>query len=431
MISKITLRNFKVFKEKTEFNFSKINLLTGINGRGKSTLLQSLLLFKQSLEYNENTDKLILNGSCVELGKFDDVMNIDARRDDSIGIEFYFEKKIPSINLSVNYEFTRNLTDDLVLDIKKCKIHSNKAFYNIKENFSSNHVEIKNNDTNFLEFWPSEKKEFTAPNNILNRFAYLIFKLDKTDKTTRVNEYFVLNKIHYIGADRIGSQMYYSNKQLPSFLSVDKQGHNLATILSKKKAHIVHADLRIEQNEYDGVKMISNVHNLETQLGNWVGYITNTNYCSIETDDSNDYIVSLKFSFDKEKSKLFKPNNIGFGYAHILPIIISGLIANPGEILIVENPEAHLHPKAQSRLARFLAKVAAMGVQVFIESHSEHILNALRVCVKNKQLEPTDINTLYFTDNKIVAPTIDQDGRIDIWEEGFFDEWNNNLMELF
>jgi predicted ATPase len=432
MISKISLRNFKVFKEKTEFNFSKINLLTGINGRGKSTLLQSLLLFKQSLEYSENTDKLILNGSCVELGKFDDVLNIDARRDDSIEISFSFEEKISKKSLSVSYEFIKNELDNLILDIRKCTIESNIDFHNYREGFSSKLIEIKKDDSGFTEYWSDVKKYFPLFNNILNRFAYQLFNREESEKdaNTRVSSYFSLNRTHYVGADRIGSQMFYSNKQLPSFISVDKQGHNLATILSKKKEQIIHPKLRIEQQEYEGVKMISNGHTLETQLGNWIGYITDTNYCNIETDDTNDYIVSLNFSFDKETRNKFKPNNIGFGYSYVLPIIISGLIAVPGDMLIVENPEAHLHPKAQSRLARFLAKVAATGVQVFIESHSEHILNALRVCVKNKQLDPADINTLYFTNDKIVTPTIDEDGRIDLWEEGFFDEWNNNLMEL-
>jgi predicted ATPase len=122
--------------------------------------------------------------------------------------------------------------------------------------------------------------------------------------------------------------------------------------------------------------------------------------------------------------------NIGFGYSYILPIIISGLIANTGEILIVENPEAHLHPRAQSRLARFLSKVANTGVQVFIESHSEHILNAIRVSVKKEEIAAADTKVFYFMDDEIVEPVIDSDGRIEDWRDGFFDEWDINLMEL-
>ena len=136
-------------------------------------------------------------------------------------------------------------------------------------------------------------------------------------------------------------------------------------------------------------------------------------------------------------NKNYTPPNVGFGYSYVLPIILAGLIAKKGEILIVENPEAHLHPGAQSRLSQFLVRVANQGVQVFIESHSDHILNALRVCVKQIEIEPDEVKVFFFANNEkntttpeIFTPTIDIDGRIDEWPDGFFDEWNNNLIEL-
>ncbi len=73
MLKEIRLKNFKCFREETTFPLSTINLLTGINGRGKSTLLQSMLLMKQSVEHNEYTNKLILNGNCVNLGTYEDI----------------------------------------------------------------------------------------------------------------------------------------------------------------------------------------------------------------------------------------------------------------------------------------------------------------------------------------------------------------------
>ena len=116
---------------------------------------------------------------------------------------------------------------------------------------------------------------------------------------------------------------------------------------------------------------------------------------------------------------------------------MAGLLAKLGEILIIENPEAHLHPRAQSRLAQFLAKVASTDVQVFVESHSDHILNGLRVEVKHKMISSDDIKVFFFANGAespttpyIFTPIIDEDGRIEEWPDGFFDEWNNNLIEL-
>ena len=93
---------------------------------------------------------------------------------------------------------------------------------------------------------------------------------------------------------------------------------------------------------------------------------------------------------------MFKPTNVGFGYSYALPILIAGLTAEKGTILIVENPEAHLHPSAQSMITKFLGLVANRGVQVFIETHSEHILNALRVMVVQESMKASDINVKYF-----------------------------------
>lgn len=97
-----------------------------------------------------------------------------------------------------------------------------------------------------------------------------------------------------------------------------------------------------------------------------------------------------------------KPANVGFGYTYILPIIVSGLIAQKGQILIVENPEAHLHPKAQSEIAKFLALVASCGVQIYIESHSEHILNGLRISTLIDSIDITkdDVQIFYFIEEK-------------------------------
>ncbi|MGH3693299.1 MAG: AAA family ATPase [Pseudonocardiaceae bacterium] len=77
--------------------------------------------------------------------------------------------------------------------------------------------------------------------------------------------------------------------------------------------------------------------------------------------------------------------NIGFGFSYALPVIIAGLLAPGGGLLLVENPEAHLHPAGQSRLGRFLARIAGSGVQVVLETHSDHILNGVRLAVADER----------------------------------------------
>jgi predicted ATPase len=117
-----------------------------------------------------------------------------------------------------------------------------------------------------------------------------------------------------------------------------------------------------------------------------------------------------------------------------LPIIDSGLIAKPGEILIIENPEAHLHPYAQSIIAKFLSLVSKTGVQVFIESHSDHILNGLRIEVYDQVIKNEDLNVLYFDndlDSIYTKIEIDSEGGVLNWPEKFFDQATKDLNYLY
>jgi predicted ATPase len=102
----------------------------------------------------------------------------------------------------------------------------------------------------------------------------------------------------------------------------------------------------------------------------------------------------------------------------------------------LENPEAHLHPKGQSAIGELLALTADDGVQVLVESHSDHLLNGIRMAVKQEKIKPEDVALRYFLRrdgdqcSMFECPQVDARGRIDHWPDGFFDEWERSLMEL-
>lgn len=151
--------------------------------------------------------------------------------------------------------------------------------------------------------------------------------------------------------------------------------------------------------------------------------------------------VSLRY---KEKSRDMLGNahraiNVGFGITYVLPIIIALLKAGEGDLIILENPEAHLHPKAQRLLGELLVKAASTGAQIILETHSDHILNGIRISTKKQYINAKQVKFFFFLREdvgdkfhiNVYAPVLDQDGNIDIWPEGFFDEWDNALAELF
>ncbi len=138
-----------------------------------------------------------------------------------------------------------------------------------------------------------------------------------------------------------------------------------------------------------------------------------------------------------------RPTNMGFGVSYTLPIVVAGLMAEPGTMLIVENPESHLHPAAQSKIAQFLARIAACGVQVVIETHSDHILNGIRIAVKQQKLQGydpktanSDVEILFFRQDNttktavIERPQVYPDGGISEWPKVFFDQLEQDLEEL-
>jgi len=135
------------------------------------------------------------------------------------------------------------------------------------------------------------------------------------------------------------------------------------------------------------------------------------------------------------------PTNVGFGITYVLPVVVALLSAKPGDILVIENPESHVHPKGQSSIGKLIALVASLGVQIVIETHSDHIINGVLItCKKNEAgesgIDKDLVKIYYFTREDIThSSKIDEikvlnDGKIDKQPAGFFDQTENDLSYL-
>src|SRR5262249_43391637 len=137
-------------------------------------------------------------------------------------------------------------------------------------------------------------------------------------------------------------------------------------------------------------------------------------------------------------SNPYRATNVGFGLTYTLPILIAALALPPGGLLLVENAEAHLHPQAQVRMGELLSLAASGGVQVIAETHSDHVLNGVRLAVKAGDIPPESVALRYFDrsnpemelSSRVQSMHVDGNGRIDNWPPGFFDEWDKSLEEL-
>lgn len=412
MLSRIQLKNFKCFRDMVSVPLTGMNLFTGINGRGKSTVLQALLLMHQSSELSKTSSpQLTFNGSVVELGNFNDVKNSSSSKKEPI--EFVFTFKDESDYADLHYRFKENEDDDLAAAIEN--FHSEGLFDGKEFEFDI----IRDVNSNQLIY--RDEADHTVELNFLftgledEKRPFFKFVRDLIAK---------FKKIHYVSANRIGPQDFYPRQSTFEFPNVGARGEYTANILAlaKRKHDVVPESL------------IADKKTSRTVIGQteaWLSKIFDGGRIDIKTLEAN--IVTMQMNAE-DSTTMFKPLNIGFGYSYALPIIVSGLIAKKGEMLIVENPEAHLHPHAQSQIAKFLAKVSRGGVQVYIESHSDHILNGLRVAVLNKEIKPHDLNVLYFSreaDNMIVKIPVQEDGGITHWPAGFFDQTDKDFEQLF
>jgi predicted ATPase len=145
--------------------------------------------------------------------------------------------------------------------------------------------------------------------------------------------------------------------------------------------------------------------------------------------------VSLRLR-SNAKSDFQRPQNVGFGLTQLFPVLVELLAAKPDDVVIVENPEVHLHPKAQQDIGELLALVASSGVQVIVETHSDHVLNGIRLAVKGRScIEPNQVEIHFFSrdsdgTSQLLSPKIDANGRLDTWPEGFFDQFDQALAAL-
>lgn len=359
MLKSILFKNFKCFNNCT-IPLKNITVLAGQNGCGKSTVIQSLLLLKQSYDKFRNLDKVIISGEYINLGNSSDILN--------------------------------EYTEESEIDINLITDSANELLINIP---------------------------YEANMNLIST---------NVSSNTEIDSFSIFNEsFEYIAADRIAPQNIYSAINYSRNLGI--HGEKVFSYLSLYGNEPIHESLRVK-NIPTG---------LIYQTNYWINKLFhgfNFNIQEILKADS----ISLRYQEKgtSSSSNEYRPINVGFGITYILPVIVALLKAKPNDLIVIENPECHLHPKAQRQIGELLSMVANAGIQVLVETHSDHILNGIRIAVKQKTISANTTQILFFDreyvsaafNTNVYAPNILDDGSLDYWPEGFFDEWDNALTEL-
>lgn len=373
MIQVLALRNFKAFRE-CELPLGPLSLLTGVNAAGKSSVLQALALLRQSHDAGTLDDGgLLLDGDLVELGVGQDVLHEDFETGDT---------GKPAITLAVTAQG---------------QVSTWRVEY----------VRDRDREAELLPLVPP------APDaSSLNLFA---------------------PGFQYLRADRIVPSPHYpkSYEKAVRQRSLGAHGeHTINYLRSHGDDQVTAAALRNER---------AASASLLDQAEAWLQDICPGVNVAAEDVPGTD-LVRLSYGFFgragiRSSNFRYRPTNVGFGLTYALPIVVACVAAQPGTLLLLESPEAHLHPRGQSMLARLACLAVSTGVQVVIESHSDHVLNGIRLAVKEGLLDSSGATVHYFSrddDGRIAisTPNIGPDGMLSQWPVGFFDEWDRALNDL-
>ena len=367
MIDQIFLRNFKCFEEQA-ISPRSLALLTGLNGMGKSSVLQAMLLLRQSyLDGLLPETGLELNGSLVQMGTARDIFYEDAQTDDfEIGIRW----------------------DD-----------SCEAKFVLQYDRDADVLKIGS--------------PVSAPE---------VFRRPPFSDGS-----------HYLQAERLGPRTTnpVSDYLVREHRQLGSAGEYVAHFLYVYGTEIVD-DQRLHHPA-------AKANDLRNQVRAWLGEVSPGTEIHLDMHREMD-VVGLRYSFatGKQRSNSYRSTLVGFGITYALPVLVAVLSAKPGDLLLIENPEAHLHPQGQAKMGELLARAAASGVQLLVETHSDHILNGVRVAVHDGLVEPEKVTCHYFSrieedgrvHSKVETPKMDRDGRLSDWPAGFFDEWEKSLERL-
>lgn len=386
MIQSIEIKNFKSIKSKY-FPLRKLNILMGLNGMGKSSFVQSLLLLRQSdkLEYGELKLQGGNNGY-VNIGSTKDALYQYSKKDEDLSISLKFKNKEP-YNMVFAYEIEADIF-----------------------------------------------RQKNLPKNIYNQSKQ---EIDKSESLFASN-------FQYLNANRIEPKSIHTKSytNVVSLSNIGNNGEYTADYIETRGndevvfESIYHKDTIIKDS-FTNQEIINNT--LINQINLWMGEISPG--VNVRTTSISSEFVLLEFVYKQPNfgnTNRFKPENVGFGISYALHVVTALLIARAGELIIIENPESHIHPKGQAELGKLIALVAKNDVQIIIETHSDHIINGIRVAIKeNPELSKEAI--LFFFGKEVTEREqystvtnieIDTNGELSEYPKDMMDEWSNQLLKL-
>lgn len=457
MLSKITLENFKGFKKLKDLNLKPITILCGSNSSGKSSILQSILLFKQTIESRNQNQMILLNGKLTHLGFFKNII-FEKKVNNRLIIEFCFSFKKDDLSVRSKGPFSMYSTmyiprDFLTEEQRKVKDPEYYLYYKITlkmlqsdeetgqlNPLSVERLNIKLDVKSVHEMIEGLQIDIDLIDSKDSKFRYLIkwnnlsFRDFETKKRKIINGQIEAN-IHFINLlpTYISYKREKGREEEIQYYNITYVFHRLNSIFQvifSKYSYIgplreepyrryFYEDEIVEignKGENAAYLYLAEKNNLirdhyflkkdtidcfikkaslslENALDYWFKLM---NIKNLKPEPANE-IIYLNLNSNLSSGTRVSIADTGFGVSQIFPIVLEGLRMSTGDTLLLEQPEIHLHPNLQMQLADYFIALALSNKKVIVETHSDHIINRLvRRIVEDNKFNLKDKISIYF-----------------------------------
>lgn len=427
MIQELKLSNFRIFDDEVKIDFRPITVLIGRNSSGKSSLIKFLLMLQQSLR---PPYKSFLNpeGDKVKMGNFQSLKNSLTNkkslqfglRIESNQISEQIEQFIQLIRQGVDENQEQMLKEPTNASVHRYQQteakEELKALFEYEADVpytSHGTVKqvIKTRSNQGLEI-EKEKVESISSSVLMDFSAMSSSMLKEKNFRKSVDENFPIMALLQGGSSDDTTtfirDMYDNMYLLAQAQEITNLQHLSATrkVFSRVIEETTPPENSVEQ---DGRFAISHLQHLiekeseNTLLLHYLKSITDVEDVRFE---GKDIVRKITAKNSKTKARTYLAE-FGFGVGQVLPVIVQGVIQEPHTHLMVEQPEAQLHPTAQLELGSFFADIwKKRNVMSIIETHSDNILLRLRRLIAKGELDKEDVSVAFFTMKEEKQPII-------------------------
>ncbi|MYB93138.1 DUF3696 domain-containing protein [Candidatus Poribacteria bacterium] len=424
MITHIRMRNFKSWEDSKKVEIAPLTGFFGTNSSGKSSLLQMLLLLKQTVEHSDSEEVIFFGdeNSLVSLGNFREVVH---RHQVPSRLVFEFAGKLTHPRLIYNIPEDgspwEQMIDQFIFD-SVIWSEQQKSVVERLEYRSGREIVIYEKGS---VFFPSPYEQGRDQRKIELSTCYgKILSGQTISRSTKLLSQFasafeeLFSHVYYLGPTRVHPQrLYHWEGDHPEDLG--RWGSKAIDALLSARV-----DKRTIQHKEKEIP-------IEDRISEWLREM-DLAYSFLLERDGKDYDVRIQ---KREYGPKVTLADMGYGLSQFLPVLVLCYYVPVGSTLILEQPGIHLHPKVQSQLADLLIEVVTeRKLQVLVESHSEHLLTRLQLRIAEGKIPASD-TALYFCENDNGVSTIksldvDELGNIKNWPKNFFGNVRGDLVKM-